>query len=378
MKAPAIGTQYGAGTAKHYILAHNAIRGLAALGVFAYHLQLEPGYRVPLGLLQTAVSRGYVWVDLFFILSGYVISLTYQDRLAQLTWRPMLRFLLARIGRIFPLHAFALLYLAALVIGIEGIYWMLGWSPHWRGLSWRMIGDLVLQATLAQIWSREATFSWNIPAWSISAEMHVYLIFPLLAALLARKRRAAIALLCAISTTIYGFILLSYRDLDILSPVALLRCLAGFSLGMALQNLHGALRVRARWHTVVQLVALATIATLLLSALHDVLLVPAFALLVASTASDRGLFARAVRGRLPQWLGDISYSVYLLNFPVLLTAGLFWPRLAALIPPGWETSARWFWMTLLVLVLVICATLTFRFVELPFRSRFRRAAAALH
>ncbi|MBX3595252.1 acyltransferase [Sphingomonas sp.] len=365
------------GPARNYVLAHNAIRGFAALGVFVYHLQLERGYLVPLGLFEPAVRRGYVWVDLFFILSGFVVSLSYQERLARLHWRPFARFMIARIGRIFPVHLLALLYLAALVIGIEGSYWLLGWPSHWHPLSWSQIGDLTLQAALLQVWSREATLSWNIPAWSISAEMHIYLLFPLLAALLAHKRQAAILLLGAVAVAVYGFILLRYPDLDILSAFALLRCLAGFSLGMVLQNLKGAVRLGARWVTLAQLIAIGAIAAILLSALHDVLLVPAFALLVASTASDRGLVARAAHGSALQWLGDISYSVYLLNFPVLTTAGLFWPRIATLIPPGLEIGGRWLWMTLLVLVLVGCATLTFRLVEWPLRDRLRGVAAAL-
>src|SRR3546814_8122695 len=60
---------------RRYLKTHNAMRGIAALAVFLYHIQLEPAYRLPLGWAETILSRGYVWVDFFFILSGYVLSL---------------------------------------------------------------------------------------------------------------------------------------------------------------------------------------------------------------------------------------------------------------------------------------------------------------
>ena len=360
------------GTAsRSYIQSHNAIRGFAAIGVFAYHLQLENAYGVPLGLAEGLVKRGYVWVDLFFILSGFVISLTYQTRLAGLSWSPIRKFLLARVARILPLHLFALLYLGALVLGMEGLYRLLGWSPHWSPVTWRDIGDLGLQAALVQIWSRDATMSWNIPSWSVSAEMHIYILFVPIAGMLARRPRATMLCLAVISVAIYLFILLNYANLDILTPVALLRCLAGFALGTVLQNIHRTYPIAPAWLIAAQSAALLAIGAVLVSGLHDVFLIPAFVLLVVSTASDGGLVGRATRGRLAQWLGDISYSIYLLNFPILLSAGLFWPKLEPLLPAGWLIPARLAWMALLLMVLVAAAGLTFRFIEVPARRRMR-------
>src|SRR3546814_3404173 len=68
---------------RRYLKTHNAMRGIAALAVFLYHIQLEPAYRLPLGWAETILSRGYVWVDFFFILSGYVLSLNYLRPLGQ-------------------------------------------------------------------------------------------------------------------------------------------------------------------------------------------------------------------------------------------------------------------------------------------------------
>src|SRR3546814_1574160 len=93
------------------------MRGIAALAVFLYHIQLEPAYRLPLGWAETILSRGYVWVDFFFILSGYVLSLNYLRPLGQRRSGAVWRFIAARIARILPMHLFALALLVALAVG---------------------------------------------------------------------------------------------------------------------------------------------------------------------------------------------------------------------------------------------------------------------
>src|SRR3546814_7752755 len=90
----------------------------------------------------------------------------------------------------------------------------------------------LIQALLLQIWNYRASLSWNIPSWSISAEMHIYLMLPVIAVAIRRKPRITRVLLLGLSGAIYLFILPDRPRLDILDPLALLRCLAGFSLGV--------------------------------------------------------------------------------------------------------------------------------------------------
>src|SRR3546814_10877180 len=94
----------------------------------------------------------------------------------------------------------------------------------------------LIQALLLQIWNYRASLSWNIPSWSISAEMHIYLMLPVIAVAIRRKPRITRVLLLGLSGAIYLFILLDRPRLDILDPLALLRCLAGFSLGVCLEQ----------------------------------------------------------------------------------------------------------------------------------------------
>lgn len=352
-----------------YIRTHNAIRGFAAVGVFGYHLQLEGAYRIPLGFAAPLITRGYVWVDLFFILSGFVMSLTYRDALGRPGSAVIRAFLFARIARIVPLHLVALGYLALLVFGFSALSWAVGREPYWGPLTRNDLVDLGLQASLVQIWDASAVLSWNIPSWSISAEMHVYLLLPPLALALRYAPRAASIALGIAAAAIYAMILLQYRSLDILSPVSLLRCFAGFVLGVLIEEYRTHLAGwPARVLTLMQCAAIAAIVMLLLSPVHDVWLIMPFAALVALTASDQGLLSRMLAGNWQQRLGDTSYSIYLLNFPVLITAGLIWSKIRTMFAPLDSEMTRIAWMALLLLLLLILSRLTYRHVERPLRE----------
>jgi peptidoglycan/LPS O-acetylase OafA/YrhL len=370
-------TKRGASAPRPYLKTHNAMRGLAALGVFAYHLQLEPGYRVPLGPAAAIVSRGYLWVDFFFILSGFVLGLNYLETLGRGDRGAVRAFLVARVARILPMHLFALALLVVLVVGFNAGPAVLGRAPFWAFLAEPSFSDLALQAFLVQIWHVGASLSWNIPSWSISAEMHIYLLLPAMALALRHAPRASAPALLCLAVLGYVLLALARRQLDILDELALLRCFAGFALGVALQQAQD--RV-ARWRgpliNAAQALAVVALVALFLSPLHDIWLIPPFALLIASSAADRGFLARLLDGRPQQMLGHVSYSLYLLNFPVLLAADMLWPRIDPILAWMPETSRRVLWMAWLVLVLIGASRLTFRWIEGPLRDRMKALLAA--
>lgn len=354
---------------KPYIRTHNAMRGIAAIGVFCYHLQLEKTYQVPLGFAAPLVHRGYIWVDLFFILSGFVLSLTYQEALSQPSTASLRAFFTARIARILPLHLVALGYLAALEIGVNILSWGMDRAPHLGPITPHRYEHLGLQAALVQIWDGAATLDWNIPSWSISAEMHVYLVFPLIAVALYKAPRLASAALLLLAAAIYGAIHVHYGSLDILTPLAVLRCLAGFTLGVLIQRQRGAAEhFPNAVLSVMQFGAAAAIgALLLLSPVYDVWVIGPFALLVWATCTDRGVICRALDRTVFQRLGDTSYSIYLLNFPVLVTAGIVWPRVARMMGSASSTETKLLWMAILTVGIITLAIYSFACVEKPLR-----------
>ena len=148
-------------------------RGLAAWFVVLFHVRLSTVSLV--GPEVTAFfDYGYLAVDFFFMLSGFVIWLNYADRLRARRLAEVPAFLWRRLARIYPLHLFVLMGAVAFAIAHVVIGKPL--PPRYD------FADLPYHLLLIQTWGiGEMTMMWNVPAWSISCEFAAYLAFPLLA-----------------------------------------------------------------------------------------------------------------------------------------------------------------------------------------------------
>jgi peptidoglycan/LPS O-acetylase OafA/YrhL len=177
------------------------IRGVAAFLVMLYHYATTPTFS---GFHLAELRKGYLCVDLFFVLSGFILALRYGDRFKRtLSRSSYAAFLQARIARLYPAYVvITLLYYAKWVFNISGT----NATPY-------RLQDFVANALFVQ--------SWGFPArpiigdsWSVSVECFAYLAFPLLVfAALERSRIAAPALtatavgmLIFITCTGYGVI----------------------------------------------------------------------------------------------------------------------------------------------------------------------------
>src|SRR5262249_48301756 len=86
---------------------------------------------------------------------------------------------------------------------------------------------------------------------------------------------------------------------------------------------------------------------------------------------DRGIVASLLSRRVPQWLGDISYSVYLIHVPIGATLWFLWAHVEQRLgfaPP----VARIIWLSLMFSVVLAVSTLTYQYVELPARRAVLR------
>ena len=123
---------------QRYIVSHTSIRGIAALLVVFYHLQFGAPVLFSWESATPFFRVGYLWVDLFFILSGFVISYSARaDERAPFGWTEVKAFWLLRFARIYPLHLFCLLVLLAEALAETAVGLVLGkqmvapdlWSP---------------------------------------------------------------------------------------------------------------------------------------------------------------------------------------------------------------------------------------------------------
>jgi len=281
------------------------VRGVAAWFVVFYHIRLSIA-----GLstgLRDVFAKGYLAVDFFFLLSGFVIWLTWNDRLRTGGMAGVPRFLQKRLARIWPLHLVTLAGAVALALVLRATG---------RDDPQFVFPELPLHIVLLQNWGFTRHLAWNDPAWSISAELAAYLLFPLLV-MAVDWRRVPSAVLLALA----GLLLLALH-LTIDSPTlgtdipryGLLRCLIEFTTGSIVCALW------LRWRTARAAIGAAiSIATALIimwiAGLPETLVVPAlFATLLLLLALTSGRPRNPFEGRTIHYLGEISYATYLSHF----------------------------------------------------------------
>ena len=352
-------------SSKGQIRSHTGLRGIAALLVVAYHQQFGATYRFSFEVTTEVFRRCYLMVDLFFVLSGFIISYVYvADRPRPFSFVEIREFLMSRFARIYPLHLFSLIYLGLFVVGTTWVLSILG-DVHDQ-LTGRDFWDWTVQLILLNSWVHTQN-EWNAPSWSISAEIFAYVLFPVLAALNARGANVFRLPLLMLPFAFYSFVAGTTGSLDITVGAAPLRCLAGFALGMLLYLERArASRISDAMLSGYQLLGTAWVFLALMFKVVDPLIIPAFLLLVWATWQDRGLVAVALSAKPFQWLGEISYSVYLLHVPLGLTLWFAWSRIdhhLGLTPP----VSRAIWLFINFSVVLAVSTVTYRLIETPAR-----------
>jgi peptidoglycan/LPS O-acetylase OafA/YrhL len=344
-----------------------ALTGVRAVAAFLV-LSLHATQNFPSSVSRSLpfVHSGHLGVDLFFILSGFIIAHVYLRKLVPLRAKPIGVFLWHRFIRLFPAHAAVLIGLIVLVLlaRAAGIQFTSpsGWDA--RDLPWHF---LMLHA-----WGVVDTANWNAPSWSISAEWFAYLLFPVVAAAALALPRfaalplaAAVLLLAAIVYWLNGWWL---KPAWVGAP-ALIRVEAEFICGLLLYCWMGdAMAMPSRWSDGLAFGAMATFAIGTALGFNDFVLVALLAVTILGVAG-RGVLVRAVFAqRAMVWLGEISYSIYLVHFPVLLVMRNGIERAYGL--PG-SVAMQTVLFAASLLVVTMAAAVLFYLVENPARRRLR-------
>ena len=285
-----------------------SLRGLAACAVVLYHSPFNV-MDAPTGLLHNA----YLFVDLFFILSGFVMTHAYAQRIRQ--GLPFFDFMVQRLGRIYPLHLLMLLvWVPYILIKVHLFRSGFGGSdPSVQSNATTFVTNLLL----VHAWNLHEDLSWNFPSWSISVEFAAYMVFYAWIRALDKGRTWWVPAL--ISAALYGALAaIDIRTLDFTSQFGVLRCLAAFYLGVAVYRLHA--KHGPSLASVPLLEALTVMASVVavwfadqsILSLH---LVPlAFAAVVFVAACERpGPVGKMLLWTPIRRLGLWSYSIYMVN-----------------------------------------------------------------
>jgi peptidoglycan/LPS O-acetylase OafA/YrhL len=322
-----------------------ALRGIAALWVVALHLagNLDLSGFVSLsdGLLRNLLRGGELAVDVFFVLSGYVLALTWREG------QPVAAFWIRRIGRIFPLH---LVVLAGMAIGVWA---MLRAGVQTRDMSFFDFRVLPEHATLTFIWFG-LPIGWNAPTWSLSVEFAGYLLFPLAMAGLMRLPDRLLPALTGVLAVATALVVHVY-DLPHEGPPALLRGFLGIATGASLKL--GGIGRLAR---APGLCALAIVALLAMN-LPGPAVLPIVGLVAGLAAPEATATGRVLAHSAAAWLGKVSYSVYLLHAPLLIA----FLQVLRRLPVLQSSSGLIVFTGVYLAVLMAAAEVAWRVVEKP-------------
>lgn len=348
-------------------------RGVAALIVALYHLKIGADH-------FTLIRNGYLFVDLFFVLSGFVMCASYARKIN--SYSDFQSFFIRRVGRLLPLLIFStVVFILAsdLIVFAKRIAFDHGYAGmlhHPGALSYLIPSSFEILATLTLAHSMGLFdhLILNTPSWSISVEFYTYLVFAAICYKARNKSHpsiffsfSVIGLIISVlaSATIHGC-LVKKGCLSLTYDFGFTRSLFSFFLG--------ALAFRAGALTILQQKIGQIAGLLLLAFIFDFVdVLPAlafmsplvFALILVTIRNDIGIFSELMKLRVFQMLGQRSYSIYLMHMSILLVFENFAKRVHGAMPSVLILVGY-------VAVLIWVSGWTYRFIENPMRIRFNR------
>jgi peptidoglycan/LPS O-acetylase OafA/YrhL len=329
------------------------IRAVAAIFVVFFHFGDSFGVLFPaFAFLWPVYKSGDMGVDLFFMLSGFILSLNYLDRFQTVSLTYYGKFLGARLARIYPVHLFTLLVLTVFILFARGASVKMH-DAHYSLFTW------LTNIFLVHMWpgfNRGVT--WNFPSWSISAEWFAYLLFPFSAVWVGLTKRpyiwSAVALLAFMVPCFFG---IEHHP----TRWALLRVSSEFTAGCFLFQIY-----RRGWKCPMPpgLSGLLSVTICAVCTRFDwprAFSLPFLALLIWGLATcTRGCLS----GPVAVYLGQVSYALY-------MTHGLCEIILKRVLPADHFASAsievRAGIVAIYFCLIAAAAVLTYHYVETPAR-----------
>lgn len=357
-------------------------RGIAAVLVALFHFHVAAQYFSP-------IEYGYLFVDLFFVLSGFVICSAYSSRINVLS--DIKPFMIRRFGRLFPLMiltsiAFVVCYDIAIVAkryvvstGHAGLFK----NPESLAYMIPSAKEIIGTSLFAQGMGLFDSMILNYASWSISVEFYTYILFAAVCIFMRGKMRVLSWVLLSIA----GIAITAWASLNVHSCVqektcynitydfGYARCVGGFFLGALVFRVNKIISFNAR---TLQLAAAASLIIFFALVGDNPLIAMSFpflcALLVLSICRDTGFLSKLLQRRWPQILGQRSFSIYMLH-PVVLaflapTAAVINHVSSPVIAIGLSVVAMAFYIA----ILVLASGLTYSRVEAPARDWFNRYA----
>ena len=286
----------------------DGLRGIAALLVAVFHFDAG-GY-----LYNAFVSNGWLMVDFFFLLSGFVIALNYLDRLR--TINDVVNFQWRRLIRLYPLHVIVLMVWLAIEFAKYRFEASTGVIANNAAFSINDAFAFFSNLLMTHAWT-EAEPTFNYPSWAMSALFYTYAIFAFLA---LAGGRSKFMFFVGVATLIgAGGVVLIFTGMSDDNLTGPARCLYSFFIGVCVYEVYRRLPRFSWMETSIPASAtmiLTIVAVIFLGEENPGLavltpLIFALTVLALAMTSESATINQVLSHRALQYLGAISFSVYM-------------------------------------------------------------------
>lgn len=330
------------------------LRFFMAYWVVIYHVREA----VNISIISEIINIGYFGVDVFFVLSGYILTYVYYDEFflkKAIGFKDNLNFIKKRFARIYPLHlttlSAAILFALLLHFGLDIKQQM--YNSH-----------IVPQLFLTHAWGIVSGIRWNFPSWSVSAEWFAYLfVFPVSYYLYHKTKISGLLVGVLFIFLIYVLGTFYYFNNDIGSQLdsGILRIIPEFMIGSAAYLWYWKNRESSK--LVLSIYAALIILVYLFTDNFQysfILMVPCFIIFL-----HRGNYIlNIIFGSKPVvFLGEISYSIYMLHFFSRAISGIIQRNLVQVD----DTNSALFFVNYTLLTIGL-ATFAYYIIEVPCRK----------
>lgn len=330
-----------------------------------------------------------MWVDFFFVLSGFILCYVYHSNFTiGVTWRKYKKFIGARFARVYPLHLFTTLW--AFLCSVLILHYATSIDPN-------SIGRYNLKALPACLFLLNgfpifSHFPLNVPSWSLSTEWWMYMIFPFIVPLILNLKvkgtllSLMVVLIFYCTVVFYGPPIASYNQWlfehlgSMIHYIPFTKCVAGFLLGMLLytffERKSGYSLIKRDWFFAASMLTA-------VAAMHfgfsGIMVIVCFPFIILSAAYNTGRVKRIFDTSLMQQLGNWSFSIYLVHYPIIYM--YFILRLKndptylaqSIFLKEQNYTEGLILCVIIVTITLFVSALSYRYLEMPARNYLNRA-----
>jgi peptidoglycan/LPS O-acetylase OafA/YrhL len=341
-------------TSNSYLPNITFIRFIAALWIVFFHFGLKVPNIDEFNLILSIVSNGFQAVTFFYVLSGFIMAYLYYNASLNNKFN-FLKYWRARFARIYPAYCVALL-LTFLIF--------LNWG-------FRLNYNLCISELFClQTWFHFKDPYYNFPDWSISVEFFFYLCFPFLLKYFVKLNFRSLSIITfvfwALTQIFYNALTDSVQKTIINLP---LLHLSIFIIGVYGGIIYFRYRTQIDNFSKIKLYLLFIFISSVFISFHILtetkenvgLFSPLFLLLIVMLVSDNTKFTRIFSNKISNYLGTISYSMYIFQYPIYIFSKMFADKIEV------NTQSLSFLISY-ILILIFGSMLTHKFIEKPFRK----------